>query len=269
MNKIAVIMSVYKHDDEKHLRESLESIYSQSFEDFDIFVQCDGILSEPLKNLLHDEVKANKIKYINYREDNLGLASSLNDLLRVVLERGYEFIARMDSDDICNESRFLKQYEYLQKNHTIDVIGSDIIEFHDDGSLREKNYPVDHELILKRFAYQTAIPHVTAMFRKSFFEKAGYYNENSNRNEDQWLWLAGFLNKCIFASIAEPLVKVRLSNNLLLRRSDFKHNFDTFKLRNKIVTDLKFSKILLIYNLLVMIIKSLPTPLLRIIYKLR
>ena len=269
MNKIAVIMSVYNGDNIIFLRESLESIYSQSFTDFDIFIQCDGSLTDDLNSFLKKEVSLEKIKYINFREKNLGLAASLNDLLREVLQRGYEFIARMDSDDICHESRFLKQYEYLLENYCIDVVGSNIIEFHDDGSTNEKMYPIDHDLIKKRFAYKTAIPHVTAMFRKSFFDKSGFYNEDSNRNEDQWLWLAGFLNKCQFASISEPLVNVRLSNNLLLRRSDFKHNFDTFKLRNKIVDDLKFSKVLLIYNLLIMGIKSMPTPLLRVIYKLR
>ena len=110
------------------------------------------------------------------------------------------------------------------------------------------------------------------MFLRSLeaaFIKAGKYNTKSNRNEDQWLWLEGFKNNCRFACIKEPLVRVRLSKDLLERRVDLKHNFDTFLLRNKIITELKFPSYLFIYNFLIFITKMMPSWVLKFVYKLR
>ena len=46
----------------------------------------------------------------------------------------------MDSDDICSRNRIESQYEFLKNNQDIDVVGSEIIEFYDDGS--EKRYSI-------------------------------------------------------------------------------------------------------------------------------
>ena len=78
-----------------------------------------------------------------------------------------------------------------------------------------------------------------------------------------------FLNNCKFASIKEPLVRVRLSLGLLTRRKDFKHAWDTYKLRNKIVNELDYNYKYYVYNLIVFCIKIMPTSILKLIYKYR
>lgn len=269
MTRVAVIMSVYMQDDLAYLSESLESLYVQNFRDFDIFIQCDGPLKKDMMIFLEQQLKHGKISYLGRRKTNLGLARSLNDLLNKVTSLDYKLIMRMDADDICNIERMSYQVEFLERNPEIDVVGTDIIEFFDDGTKKEVNYPTSHEKILRNFAYRTALPHVTAMFRKSFFDKAGFYNVNSNRNEDQWLWLHGFKQNCKFACIDMPLVSVRLSKKLLGRRVDFKHNFDTLSLRNKIIIQLKLPKYFLIYNFFAFLIKLMPPALLQFIYKFR
>ena len=269
MNKdIAVIMSVYKNDSLEFLKESLESLYSQTLQNFEIFIQIDGNVSPEIDSFLDSELNGGNIKYIGKRHQNKGLAFSLNELLDLTLDK-YEYLARMDSDDICSRNRIESQYEFLKNNQDIDVVGSEIIEFYDDGSEREILYSHDHDSIKKNFRLRTAIPHVSAFFRSSFFIKAGKYNTKSNRNEDQWLWLEGFKNNCRFACIKEPLVRVRLSKDLLERRVDLKHNFDTFLLRNKIITELKFPSYLFIYNFLIFITKMMPSWVLKFVYKLR
>ena len=266
---VAVIISVYKNDTLYFLKQALNSLYDQSFKSFDIYLQCDGIIKKDVEIYLDQEQKNNRIKYIGKRKENKGLAASLNDLLREALKNNYKYIARMDSDDICNKVRFEKQYEFMESNPKIDVVGSSITEFYDDGAMKEVIYKTEHSRIFAEFAYKTALPHVSAFFRSSFFKKSGLYNENSNKNEDQWLWLKGFESGCKFASIPLPLVKVRLSDNLLKRRIDLKHNFDTYILRNKIVKRLKYPVYLYLFNLLVFFIKMLPPSFLRIIYKFK
>ncbi len=266
--KLSIIMSVYKNDNLNDLKESLNSLYSQTYQNFDTYIQCDGLLTNSLYNYLDNEFKKNKI-ILYKRDENKGLAYSLNELLEIVMSNNYEFIARMDADDICDKKRLEKQYQFMKKNKSVDVCGSDIMEFYDDGSEKYVKYPIVHGDIKKGFSKRTAIPHVTAFFRKSFFEKSNNYNIYSNKNEDQWLWLNGFLNNCQFASISEPLVKVRLSKELLIRRKDLKHLWDTYKLRNQIINKLNFSPILYIYNIIIFFVKMMPSKILKLIYKYR
>ena len=266
---IVVIMSVYKNDKLSFLQEALNSLYGQTYKEFDIFVQCDGELPRELDRYLEEERLHNRIIFLNKRRENKGLACSLNELVVEGLSKDYEYFARMDADDICEPNRFFQQFHFMENNKKCDVVGSNIVEFYEDGSERVITYHSSHEKIKSNFSKKTAIPHVSAFFRRSFFEKSGLYNTESNRNEDQWLWLNGFLNECVFASIPKALVKVRVSVNLLKRRGDFKHNLDTFKLRNRIVFLLKFNKVYYLYNALVFCIKMQPLWLLKIVYKLR
>jgi len=267
--KIVVIMSVYKNDKLMFLQEALNSLYAQTYKEADIFVQCDGELPYELDEYLEKEYLYNRIKLLNKRSDNKGLAYSLNELVVEGISRKYDYFVRMDADDICDPDRFFQQFSFMESNKKCDVVGSDIVEFYEDGSERLIAYHASHEKIRSNFSTKTAIPHVSAFFRRSFFEKSGLYNVESNRNEDQWLWLNGFLNGCIFASIPHALVRVRVSLNLLKRRGDFKHNLDTFKLRNRIVSLLNFNKVYYLYNILVFCVKMQPPWLLKIIYKLR
>lgn len=267
--KCAIIMAVYKGDDLEYLKEALESLYRQTYKLFDIYVQCDGTIPNTLEVYLDDQCHLGKIVYLGKREENRGFPYTLNELLDVVLKKDYEYIVRMDSDDICAEDRVLKQFCFMENNRDIDVCGSNIHEFYDDGTNRLVSYATTHHEIRRGFARRTAIPHVTAFFRRSFFEKAGLYNVQSNKNEDQWLWLSGFLTNCTFASIAEPLVKVRLSLLLLARRKNFKHLMDTYKLRNKIIKELGFPRKFYLYNVLVIVAKMMPSKMLRLIYKYR
>lgn len=262
-------MSVYKNDQLAFLQEALNSLYMQTYQEFDIFIQCDGTLPYSLNQYLEDEYRCNRVKLLNKRSANKGLAYSLNELIVEGMSRGYEYFVRMDADDICNPERISQQFCFMEENRECDIVGSNIVEFYEDGSERIVAYHASHEEIKSNFSTKTAIPHVSAFFRRSFFDKSGLYNIESNRNEDQWLWLSGFLNECIFASIPNALVRVRMSLDLLKRRGDFSHNLDTFRLRNRIISLLKFNKIYYLYNILIFCIKMQPLWLLRVIYKLR
>lgn len=269
MNKVCVIMAVYLGDSLDDLSESLFSLYRQTYKDFDIFIQCDGLIKPDVEGFLFTERSNNKIHFLQKRAINKGLAYSLNELLGIVLDGDYDYIARMDADDICSPDRILHQLTFMESHKECDVVGSNIVEFYEDGSERSVLYHTSHEKIKSGFSKKTAIPHVSAFFRKSFFQKSGLYNINSNRNEDQWLWLNGFLSGCAFASIPEELVRVRMSTDLLKRRADFRHNLATFHLRNRIVSLLKFNKFHYLYNILVFVVKMQPAWILKIIYKLR
>lgn len=47
----------------------------------------------------------------------------LNDMFDLCFENGYEYIARMDADDISAPNRLEKQMKFLDIHTDIDVVG--------------------------------------------------------------------------------------------------------------------------------------------------
>ena len=99
---VSVIMGNY-NTPVSYLRESIDSILAQTYTDFELIIVDDASTDDsPAVLESYDDPRIR----ILYNEENLGLAKSLNRALDIC--RG-EFVARMDSDDICLPERFEKQ----------------------------------------------------------------------------------------------------------------------------------------------------------------
>ena len=85
MNQIAVILSIYRKDNLSCVKESLDSLFTQTFSSTDIFLQLDGCIDNEVKGYLSNLPKTNI--FIFERTQNKGLACSL---LRIVLPEGYQ-----------------------------------------------------------------------------------------------------------------------------------------------------------------------------------
>ncbi|WP_345993696.1 glycosyltransferase [Sulfurimonas sp. HSL-1716] len=228
-----VIMSVYKNDKLKYLKEALESLYAQTIKEFDIFVQCDGKLPDELNDFLKLEYESKKITFLNKRDENKGLAYSLNELLEIVLNKDYEYIARMDADDISVNTRLEKQIEVMKKNIDIDVCGGYIEEFNMDTNQKQLiKYPELNEDILQGMKRRNSMAHVTTLIRRRFFIEVGLY-DSTKFNEDMDLWIRGFQNNRKFYNIQETLVKVRTNNAFFNRRRNMQRALEVMKLKFK------------------------------------
>ncbi|NQU85566.1 MAG: glycosyltransferase [Mariniphaga sp.] len=237
MKPLAVMMSVYKNDRLKYLKRSIESILNQTYSDFDFYIQCDGELSNECSIFLN--TLSDKRIILFKRKENRGLAVSLNELLSIILIKKYNYIARMDADDICSTDRFEKQLFFMYKNISIDILGGNIEEVDEfENVIGRIIYPTEHNTMKKFFGKRNPLAHVTVLFRKSYFEKAGYYPINTKSDEDTMFWLKGFINRCTFANIDDVLVQVRVNPDFYKRRSRFKQNYNEFKNRISVIKKL-------------------------------
>jgi glycosyltransferase involved in cell wall biosynthesis/GT2 family glycosyltransferase len=180
--KISVIMSVY--NDEKYLKEAVESILNQTYSDFEFIIVNDGS-TDNTKKILH-QFSDPRIKIIN-NEKNIGLTKSLNIALKSA--RG-EYIARMDGDDISHPLRFEKQVAFLEKHQECLVLGTFMHMIDENGNKiglwgRYENF----EDIKTGLLIQNEIGHGSTMLRRSAIEKVGYYDENFLYAQDYDLWL--------------------------------------------------------------------------------
>ena len=214
---ISVIMSTYK-EDERLLRESIESILNQTYRDFEYIIILDYPDNDVHKSVIEEyALKDDRIHfYIN--EKNMGLTDSLNRGLSLC--HG-EYIARMDADDISLPDRLERQMEYLEKNH-YDLIGGITEMINENGSLLYsiKSVPADPKKINKALRYSQCIAHPTWLGRKEVFEKnAGY--RHMPLCEDYDFTLRAVLNGFVVSNLNEAVLKYRMTSNSISRSNLF------------------------------------------------
>lgn len=214
---ISVIMSTYK-EDERLLRESIESILNQTYRNFEYIIILDYPDNDVHKSVIEEyALKDDRIHfYIN--EKNMGLTDSLNRGLSLC--HG-EYIARMDADDISLPDRLERQMEYLEKNH-YDLIGGITEMINENGTLLYsiKSVPTDPKKINKALRYSQCIAHPTWLGKKEVFEKnAGY--RHMPLCEDYDFTLRAVLNGFLISNLNEPVLKYRMTSNSISRSNLF------------------------------------------------
>lgn len=267
--KLAVIMSLYKNDRLDNVKLAVESILNQTFRDFDFYIQFDGPIDVSTEDYLR-KIKDRRVM-VNERNENKGLAISLNELLSVVQGYDYSFIARMDADDISILERFEKQIAYLQKHPEVDIVGGAINEIDEKGYNRGKviRYPCEPDECYKFFAKRNPVAHPTAMFRRSFFEKAGWsYPTEFVRNEDTCLWLKGYKHGCKIANVPDVVLNFRMTDNMFRQRRNGKiFAKSQLELRKKIAKELEYGPMSFVYAYAMYILMISPSWLLKLAYK--
>ncbi|KII81163.1 glycosyltransferase [Vibrio renipiscarius] len=226
---IAFIMSVYKKDCPEKLRASLESMLSQTIES-DILIYRDGLVSKELSIVLEDYKTYQNI-FIYEDDENKGLAFALNYLIDVSIGRGYEFLARMDSDDLSRPGRLEKQVEFLFNNDDVDVVGASCREFGASFALAEKHLPTTHKELMEFSITRCPFVHPTVMFRTSVFENGSRYPTNTKLTEDMALWYELLKKGVKFSNLNEVLLDYYLDENTISRRQGIGKAISEFTIR--------------------------------------
>ena len=115
-NKISVLLSVF--NGEKTLQRSVESILTQSYEDFELLILDDG--SDDATESICNSFVDDRIKFFKLNH-NQGLTKSLNYLASFA---DGEFLARQDADDISLNLRFEKQINLFKEDNELDFVTS-------------------------------------------------------------------------------------------------------------------------------------------------
>ena len=201
--KISVIMSVFNGS--KFLSDAIQSILNQTFKEFEFIIVDDGSTDNSLNIIRSFESADSRIKVIS--KLNEGLAKSLNAAISV--SKG-KFIARMDADDISYENRLEKQYEYMQKNKSIDLCGCSMDIIDELGNVTSEKIQISNidDIQRKRY-FQSPILHITFFGKKSFFVKHNGYREQFKYAQDYDLVLRGINTGAKICNIKDKLVQYR------------------------------------------------------------
>lgn len=221
VKEIAVILPVYKKDKVNYLTKAVESIVMQSYTNFHIYIGVDGPVGDGLADYLKLVETQEKITIVMF-EENRGLACVLNDLLDICFKEGYQYIARMDADDISIETRFEKQMEYLDTHPDIDVVGGAINEIDEFGHHLGQTvvYPATPVKCKAFFAKRNPHAHPAVLFRKSFFDKLNgkKYRPEYRQNQDTMLWFDGMMVGTQHANIPDAVLWFRMTDVMFKKR---------------------------------------------------
>jgi glycosyltransferase involved in cell wall biosynthesis len=219
--KFSVIMSIYKNDNPDYLRIALDSIINQTLVPDEIVLIADG----PVPDSLHKVVDETKDVFPNlkpyYQERNAGLGGAL----RIAVENAsYDYLARMDSDDISLPDRFEKQMKCFDENDSLSVVGGMITEFVGSPTniVNRRLLPLNDSEIKHFMASRCGVNHVTVIFKKADLLEAGNYLSDY-RQEDYYLWARMLKAGCKFRNIPDIVVNVRSGANQFARRGGWKY----------------------------------------------
>lgn len=205
--KITVLMPVY--NGEKFLRDAIESILNQTFQDFEFLIIDDGSTDASV-----DIIKSYddpRIRLITNGK-NLNLINTLNK--GIDLAHG-KYIARMDCDDISFPKRLEIQYEFMESHPEVGICSTWANHIDAQGNVTfELRTPVGEELRLM-FWKPSPIIHAACMGKTRIF-KDNKYDTGYLHAEDYELWLRLF-RKTKFYNINEMLYSIRIHESSVTR----------------------------------------------------
>jgi glycosyltransferase involved in cell wall biosynthesis len=276
-NRVSVffIMSVYKNDDIALFKEAYQSLIDQEINhseiQLNILIGVDGKVSEEFNQILKEINDNNNSCKVFFFEQNRGLASVLNDLIKYAIKNSADYLVRMDADDISVSSRIKDQVQFLEGRPNLDIAGGAYLNINHKGELdnKIKKFPESHEECKKSFVKQNPLAHPTVIIRPSFFEKAGYYPEDYKKDQDYALWLNGFANGCQFGNFQEMVLYYRVTADMLKsRRGGYDRAKKVLKLRLNAVKTLNLNFKSVIFAYLIFLITISPYPIKKMAYKI-
>lgn len=223
----SVIMSVYKNDKPEQLDVALESIINQTLPPNEIIVVVDGPVPDESVRVLENKKQVYSELKVFYQKENQGLGA----VLRIAVANAqYDYLARMDSDDIALPNRFELQMNEFRKDSKLSLVGGMITEFVDtpNNIISKRILPCSDADIKQFMKSRCGVNHMTVIMKKEDLLKAGNYQPDF-RQEDYYLWARMILAGCTFKNIPEVVVNVRSGYDQFARRGGLKYYKDVLK----------------------------------------
>ncbi len=231
--KFSCLMSLYKKENPAYFKVAMDSILNQTLLPTEVVLVKDGRLTDELDAIIADYVERYpKLFKIVAFEQNRGLGLALRD---GVLACSYDYIARMDTDDIADKHRFEKQFAYLEKHEDLAILGSCITEFSTNPNEPDTitDLPCAYDEIVKFSKKRNPFRHMTLILKKSAVLDSGNYRDFL-WFEDYDLWIRIIQKGYIVENLSEYLVNVRADDEMFARRGGWKY----------LKQDIKFQKFL-------------------------
>ena len=205
MPTISIIILTYNR--EALLLETLQSVFTQSYTDFEIIILDDGSTDQTRQRI--GDLSHPKICY--HYTNHLGNLSQLRNLAWKYAKG--EYIAFLDADDIWLPRKLEQQFEMIRTDEELAFVYTDVEEFNEQEVLRSSIYmPYQEEWTSANqfeltLSGQMPIYASTVLIRRALAEKIGGFEDSLILGDTHYLLRLAQKFPC--QVIFEPLVKIR------------------------------------------------------------
>lgn len=197
------------------LQEALDSLYAQTFQDFEI-IMCDDGSSDNTYEVADSNRRSHPNIVLLRNNHNLGLNQTLNNCLAVA--KG-SYIARMDGDDRSLPTRFEQEVKFLDEHPEYAIVSGPMNYFDENGIFRKGKGK--GEVKPTDFVKGTPFCHAPCMVRREAYVKVGSYSVGKRflRVEDYHLWFKMYAAGYKGYNLEEPIYEMRDDRNAYKRRT--------------------------------------------------
>lgn len=240
---------------EKYLEDAIKSVLAQTFQNWELILVDDGSTDRSLE--IARSFNDPRICIIADGH-NRRLPYRLNQIIN---EAKYDFIARMDADDLMAVDRLEKQIKVLNENPDIDVVVTSLYSIGDKNEILGKRIYSNHQMQPKEILQGvTNILHPSLLARKAWCKRNPYQVDNCLA-EDYELWLsAAIKNDFNYVVLQEPLYFYREVENVKKEKMIRGYNTQIEVIKKyykNIISDFDKNKIILKFQIKKIIVKIL------------
>ena len=228
---VSVSIIAANYNNGKYLKDFIGSVNESSVLPKELIIVDDGSLDESI-DILNGYSDLKYLKILKF-DKNRGFCKALN--LGIKNATG-DYIMRVDPDDIVLKDRIETQVKYLEKNKDIDVVGSNVIYFHNETKeeVFRSNFPTEHSSIKSTYLKgEHGVQHPSTMIRASVMKKYKYLQENV-KAEDYEIFARLIKGGHKFANIGQPLTRMRIHSQSVSSNIKYKTIKRTYEIRDKI-----------------------------------
>lgn len=180
MPRVSVIIPTYNRA--ALLREAIQSVLDQTYQDIEIIVVDDGSTDDTVSVVEQFE---HRLRYIY--QSNAGVSAARNSGLQVA--EG-EFVAFLDSDDTFLQGKLAQQVPVLESDARLGVVASGIAHVDETGRVRyvEEGWLASPEVSLRSTLLAGLCSLHGALIRRDWLAAVGGFDPTLASAEDMDLW---------------------------------------------------------------------------------
>ncbi|MDT0647438.1 glycosyltransferase family 2 protein [Zunongwangia sp. F260] len=228
---VSVCIPVYNR--EKFIKNAIESVLNQTYQNFEIIVVDDGSKDDSI--FIVESFSDERIKLFKNKV-NKGVVFTRN---RYLEEASGDYIAILDSDDFWLPTKLEKQINFLNENPEYGICGTWAIRKSINGECIWK-YPISDEEIRARLLWGSSMVHSSMVIKSSIIRNNSFKYCNSVKQAEDYDLLRQVANtKSKLCNLSEVLVEYNEHNAQFTTTAKQEQIEESFKISLKYIDDLK------------------------------
>lgn len=225
---ISIIAANYNNG--RYLNAFIDSVMQSTMLPLELIIVDDGSKDDSLK-ILKEHAQLAFLKTIIFKE-NRGFTIALNTALDVASGK---YIMRADPDDLLMLDRIEKQFNHLENNQAIDMLGTNAVYFSDKTghNINRTNFPINTKAIIKAYHKgEHGLLHATVCGKSHVYKQYRYQNRRPGQDYD--LFARMVKDGRHLANLKDVLYKIRIHPASITSQIQKTAIQSTFELRDRI-----------------------------------